>query len=258
MEQWKQALTKFINQYADKDYVEGVLLCGSYASGNQTADSDIDVHIITNNEQDWRERGNTEIDGFLIEYFTNPVRQMMNYFETNYQNNIATNINMFAYGIILSDKNGEMVKLQEAAKSYIGKEFKPISDTANQNTLYHLWDMFDELKVLYKSGQSTTFYYHYLLTNLIKAHYAYNRIPTVPFAKIERIFTDETFRQKYHITKMPSQKFIDLFLQCLKEQSLPAITQLYTYVVDDCGGFDIRQFVMRTPVQIDTPPETKK
>ena len=47
MENWKNVLEKFLKEYKEKDYVIGAILCGSYATGNNTDRSDIDVHIIT-------------------------------------------------------------------------------------------------------------------------------------------------------------------------------------------------------------------
>ncbi len=251
MQPWERALSKFIERYKKEEYVEGFLLCGSYACGNQNIDSDIDIHIITNDEQDWRERGNTRIDGFLIEYFINPAQQMRDYLEKNYQNNITTTANMFAYGTILYDKNGYMAKLKEEALSYLAKELKPISNTANQNTLYHLWDAYDELCVLYKNNQQTALSYNLLLSQLVTAYYAYHRLPQVPFSKIERILTNSDFQKKYHIDKMPTQQFIDLFLTSLKEQNFTTITNFYTFVINECGGFDINQFMLRSPIKIE-------
>ena len=47
MKNWKEVLEKFVSEYKDKDYVIEAVLCGSYATGNYTKRSDIDVHIIT-------------------------------------------------------------------------------------------------------------------------------------------------------------------------------------------------------------------
>ena len=36
MENWKNVLEKFLKEYKEKDYVIGAILCGSYATGNNT------------------------------------------------------------------------------------------------------------------------------------------------------------------------------------------------------------------------------
>ena len=47
MNNWEEVLNKFLEEYKDKDYVIGAVLSGSYASGNYTSNSDIDIHIVT-------------------------------------------------------------------------------------------------------------------------------------------------------------------------------------------------------------------
>ena len=46
MKEWKKVLDKFLENYKDKDYYEGAIVCGSFISGNNNEFSDIDVHII--------------------------------------------------------------------------------------------------------------------------------------------------------------------------------------------------------------------
>ena len=85
MNNWENALNKFIDQYKDEDYFLGAILTGSYATGNNDENSDIDVFIVTKDSTTWRERGNKLIDGYLIEYFINPVRQVLKEFEKGFE-----------------------------------------------------------------------------------------------------------------------------------------------------------------------------
>ena len=66
MKNWEKALYKFLEKYQDKPYFEGALLCGSYSTGNQNKFSDVDVHIVTSDSQNWRERGNKIVDGRIF------------------------------------------------------------------------------------------------------------------------------------------------------------------------------------------------
>jgi len=61
MQNWQKALKKFISNWENKKFTQGAILTGSYAVGNQTTNSDIDVHIVLNNDVKWRERGNLMI-----------------------------------------------------------------------------------------------------------------------------------------------------------------------------------------------------
>ena len=69
MEKWEHAVNTFLKQYINEDYFLGAILTGSYATGNNNPDSDIDIFIVTKDTTNWRERGNKLVDGYLIEYF---------------------------------------------------------------------------------------------------------------------------------------------------------------------------------------------
>ena len=106
MENWKEALNKFLKKYLKEEYYEGAIACGSYVSGNNNKYSDIDVHIILKRGNEWRERGNLLVDDFLIEYFANPVNKYENYMEEELNELGNHTTMMFANGIIIDDKNG--------------------------------------------------------------------------------------------------------------------------------------------------------
>ena len=57
MGDWEKALNKFLKPWKKRKDVIGFLVCGSYITGNPTNRSDVDLHIITSEENDWRERG---------------------------------------------------------------------------------------------------------------------------------------------------------------------------------------------------------
>ena len=76
MSNWEIALEKFLDKYKNEDYFLGAILTGSYATGNYDENSDIDVFIVTKDTTGWRERGNVLIDGYLIEYFINPIKKV--------------------------------------------------------------------------------------------------------------------------------------------------------------------------------------
>ena len=92
------ALEKFLSDWKDKDKIIGVLVCGSFVTGGASKHSDIDVQIILDNEVTWRERGNKIVDGFLIEYFANPLYRYEGYFEEDYSRNRTVTAHMFATG----------------------------------------------------------------------------------------------------------------------------------------------------------------
>ena len=46
MEKWELIIEKFLEQYKNEDYFLGAILTGSYATGNNDVNSDIDIFIV--------------------------------------------------------------------------------------------------------------------------------------------------------------------------------------------------------------------
>lgn len=58
-----------------------------------------------------------------------------------------------------------------------------------------------------------------LLKELISNYYYKNKISTVPFAKIEKIYRNKDYREKYHLKNMPLQEYIDLALNVFNNKT---------------------------------------
>jgi len=52
--------------------------------------------------------------------------------------------------------------------------------------------------------------YYMLLKELINNYYYKNKIATIPFTKIEKVYRNMNYREKYHLKNMPNQEFIEL------------------------------------------------
>ena len=64
---WRDRLDTFMENFEYKADVVGILVCGSFVTGNPSSRSDLDVHIILDEAVDYRERGNKVVDG-LYQY----------------------------------------------------------------------------------------------------------------------------------------------------------------------------------------------
>lgn len=254
VEKWKLALKEFLKKYEEDDNVVGALLCGSYATGNYNEFSDIDVHLIMKNSVNYTERGNVDSNSYLIEYFMNPVWKYKEYMKENYNKNILTMANMFAYGKIIYDLDGSVKELQELALDYIDRPLNNIkTETLDMNN-YHLWDHLDELKVcLRENNPEFNIIYYNLLGKVYDAYSEYLSIPRLPKCKIYKILTDEDFRRKYHVFKLPENEFIRLYLKCFEIQKpdimYKNIEELINYYYKKQGGFNIREFKLRTELK---------
>lgn len=243
MENWKEVLEGFISEYKDKDYVVGAVLCGSYATGNNTNRSDIDVQIITK-EISYKERGNKIIDGIMIEYFMNPLSEVYKYLENDFKNRRRiADANMYANGVILFDKTGEIEKLKNDSKKYYDLDFDDPDNNKVMINNYTCWDLMDEINDKKDNNEEYDLLYWMLLKELISNYYYKNKIATVPFTKIEKIFKDKEYRKKYHLKNIPPQEFVDLVLEVFDKKTYDSIKKLYDYVI---GDFKISDFVLKT------------
>lgn len=246
MENWKNVLEKFLKEYKEKDYVIGAILCGSYATGNNTDRSDIDVHIITK-DIGFKQRGNVIIDGIMIEYFINPLSQSYKYLENDFkQRRRLADANMYGNGIILFDKTGELRQLKEDSLKYYEMKFDAPEESTMMINNYACWDLMDEIKDKIDNNENYDLNYYMLLKELINNYYYKNRIATVPFTKIEKIYRNKDYREKYHLKNMPAQKFVELVLNAIDNKSFDAISQLYNFVMKN---FLITDFILKSEIK---------
>ena len=170
MQNWEVALQKFLAPYLTQDNFEGAILCGSYASGNQNEFSDIDVQIIFSDNNKWRERGNRYVDGFLIEYFVEPIFKLQKQLVDGLEENSLTIAVIIGYGKILYDRHGLVKQLQAEALSYFDKEFAPVSESKRRQSLYGIYDTLDEFKSQLSEGFNTDITYGQLIVKMLNIY----------------------------------------------------------------------------------------
>ena len=77
MDKIKEAIDIFLEPYKTDDNIQAAILTGSYAQGYQNKYSDIDIFIVSSDTLNWRERGNIIISNYMIEYFVNPPKKII-------------------------------------------------------------------------------------------------------------------------------------------------------------------------------------
>ena len=246
MQNWEKALNEFLKKYKADPLVEGALLCGSYASGNQNEFSDIDVHVLLSDTQSWRERGVVSINGFLIEYFMNPSKQIRREFREDYANGENVSANMFAFGKILFDKNGCVKKLQEEALKSLKKNPKKWKKDDLLLSLYGVWNLMDEINGLAADKRPFSMIYYDQAKALLRLYFRLKGIPMIPMTKAEKILSNPEFAARYHVQKLPNKQFTKLFLAVLHEVDIKNMQKLYDFVIKEAGGFDISAFKLRS------------
>lgn len=245
MQKWEKALDKFLQRYINEPWFEGALLCGSYAAGNQNKFSDIDVNIIASNDIGWHEKSNCYVDGFLMEYTVNPIYKIQEYMKSGLERHSLVDQNMYAYGVILYDKHGEIKKLRQQSIRDLKKKIKPFSKYNNDFMKYRLWCRYDDMVSLKHDGYPIDLLYWDLVALLIHAYCDFNCLPHMPLAKVQKMLLDPVYAKRYHADKLPDKKFTKLLMNCFNTKSkdkISALDKLYKFVIKSGGGFDIGQF----------------
>lgn len=250
---WEEKLNKFLETFEHKDDMIGVLVCGSFITGSPSTHSDLDVHIILKDKVTYRERGNKIIDGLLIEYFSNPPKQIKKYFEEDYKNISSMSQTQFATGKIIQDTNGIVQSLKDEAERMLSKKFADIDTSINELQKYGLWDMLDDLKDLYEKGKDDfDFIYYVCLDKLIKTYMRYIKYPYNKKSILGNI-TSEIVRKKYLLNELPDKNISDLIYKCIIEKNkinkIKYYEQLTNMIMTLLGGFDIGKFKFKSSVE---------
>ena len=69
---------------------------------------------------------------------------------------------------------------------------------------------------------------------------------------MQKMLLDSTYAKRYHADKLPDKKFTTLLMNCFQSEQkdkISALDNLYTYVMQSGGGFDIGKFVGRRKIE---------
>ncbi|MCL2187536.1 MAG: hypothetical protein FWC16_10535 [Defluviitaleaceae bacterium] len=254
MSAWEKKLQAFLATFAHAKDMAGVLVCGSYITGNPTAHSDLDVHILLDNAVTYRERGNKIVDGLLIEYFANPYKQILRYFKEDLQEKSLMCQTQFATGKILLDKTGEVQTLKDKAREMIAEFYASRCSDLQISALskYFLWDMRDDLQDAYENRRADfDFLYFTRLQSLLKIYMNGINLPYESKAILGNI-VDPNLREKYLLRELPDENTAQLIARALtaesKAEKLAVYEQLTAQILTQAGGFDIDGFALYSGV----------
>ncbi len=254
VEKWKLALKEFLKKYEEDDDVVGAILCGSYANETYNDSSDINVYLVLKNSVKETEEGNTESNSYLISYSkknSDNIKKLMN-IEYEATNNLIV-ANMFAYGKIIYDLDGSVKELQDLALDYIDRPLRNINATLfDLNNRFLAISMIELTQALKEQRLDFNTIYYDLLRHIYIDYCEYEGVPMYQESKIYKILTDEEYRKKSHIFKVPDNKFVKLYLNCYEIDKANVmyknIKKLLDYYYERVGGFNIRNYKMVTEI----------
>ena len=249
---WEERLNKFLENFKYKNDIDGILVCGSFITGNPSSHSDLDVHILLKEKVDYRVRGNKIVDGLLIEYFANPPRQIREYFKEDYSEIRPMAQIQFITGKILLDKTGEVQKLKKEARKMLDKRYSDLNTDINELNKYELWDMLDDLQDGFENARDDfDFIYYCNLDKLLSLYMKYIKYPYHKKTILGNI-TSEIVKNKYLLEELPDKQISGLIKNCIilknKEDRMKNYELLTNKILNLTGGFDIDKFEFKSLV----------
>lgn len=253
MKDWEKALNIFLKTWKEQEDVIGAIVCGSYVTGKPSPHSDIDVHIILSDDVDWRERGNVIVDDYLIEYFVNPPKQIIKYFEEDYNDLRPHSMVQFLTGKIIFDNYGEIKRLKDEARIWFNKKYNELGSTSIEFIKYHLWDTLDNLLDCHEQNREDfEFVYHNSLRVLFEEYSRYLQVEITPFNQVLAYISDPHYKEKYLSKGFPDRFFSEKFLHSIsekeKDKKMKLFSELIDYVLNKMGGFNIDGWKIRSSV----------
>lgn len=237
MSNYNEAVSNFIskNDYLSNSDVLGIVLYGSYTTGYNHDKSDIDMHIIMSDNIKEIVRGVTVQDGFKIEYFEKPLSDLYKSADNDYMTHSNALLPIIGNGVILFDRNGDVLRLQ----NYIFNKYKdplpPLSGDDAIEMAVIIENRITQLEIMFNSDRVDFNHNYHLLIEKIRKFYS--RIcgcADIPVAKAVKIYTDEEYRKSFCKSDIPDEEFIHMYFNAIScdgtnEEKMNNIYKLYDH-----------------------------
>lgn len=222
-----EKILKFIDEmgYLSNEHVLGILFYGSYFTGVNTENSDIDLHIIFDNEDlEHLIRGNKIIDGTRIEYFEKPILDVYETIEEGYINQDNASLTIFGKSKIIYARDEQLKILQNYVTNKFSNPLPPLSDDEAKEQVSILNNRMEKLE-RYAVSDNPYFehLYHLTIEKIRRFYHNLMGIPHIETSKGFRLYTDEEYRKAFAINKIPEKNFIDMYFKTISDDKLNKI-----------------------------------
>ena len=223
--------------YMDNEHVLGILFYGSYLSGFNTKNSDIDLHIIFDNSNpEYSIRGNTYIDNTRIEYFEKTIDNIYDGIEEDYNSQNNAPLTIFGTSRIIYAKDDTLRKLQEYV---IDKFSKPMPSLSIDEACEQVSIINNRMNKLERYAITDDPYfehlYHLTIDKIRRFYHSLLGIPRIETSKGFKLYTDSEYRYAFRIEEIPEQIFIDMYFDAISNSDLnklekyQLITKIYHF-----------------------------
>ena len=205
---------KFLDEqdYLNRKEILGIIFYGSSNYKTDTKDSDIDLLIITNDENNYK--GVTYVDNKKIEYFEKNVYDLAQKIEELPSNFDRSLESIFTNGKVIYDKHKTIENLKDLVL-----ENNEYPRKKKQNKFYST--SFSELKKTFFSTDKTSPYFNYIYYNFLeeirKEYHIQNGYSKLPVNKIKKLYENSDYSEKYYCVKLPDVEFRNLYISLLEK-----------------------------------------
>lgn len=222
-----EKISTFINEmgYLNNKHVLGILFYGSYFTGVNTYNSDIDIHIILDNDNpEHLIRGNKFVDGTRIEYFEKPIENIYQIIEEDYTSQNSASLSIFGKSKIIYDKDGQLKQLQNYVINKFSNPLPPLSDYEAKEQMSIINNRMEKLEI-YAINDNPYFnhLYHLTIDKIRRFYHSLMGMPRIETSKGFRLYTSELYRNAFSINKIPEQPFIDMYFEAITNGGLNKI-----------------------------------
>lgn len=230
-------VNKLINELKLTDYI-GVLVYGSYVGERNNKLSDLDVMIIKEN-YGTQDCGSLIIDGVRVEYFIQDLKRLYELIKIEISNNDPSHLTKFVTCELLYDSDSKVNEFLTCANKLYNIKIKPSFDDNDKFSIFSINNRMEDLETLINEDSFHAVYY-IVLEKIRMTYSKINGIIDLPIMKIEKLYSNSEFERKYISStkhKLPSQEFIDLYLECMKlndrDIMFDNLKKLYSYSFND-------------------------
>ena len=205
---------KFLDEqdYLNRKEILGIIFYGSSNYKTDTKYSDIDLLIITNDENNYK--GVTYVYNKKIEYFEKNVYDLAQKIEELPSNFDRSLESIFTNGKVIYDKHKTIENLKDLVL-----ENNEYPRKKKQNKFYST--SFSELKKTFFSTDKTSPYFNYIYYNFLeeirKEYHIQNGYSKLPVNKIKKLYENSDYSEKYYCVKLPDIEFRNLYISLLEK-----------------------------------------
>jgi predicted nucleotidyltransferase len=235
-----KTIDKFIDKmgYLNNEHVLGCFFYGSYLTGYNNSHSDIDLHIIfDNNDPDRLYRGNEYVDGIRIEYFEKPIEDIYESVDNDFENQSNALLAIIGKGKIIFDKTGDLKKLQDYTLDKYSKPLPKLDSETAKEYVSIINNRMDKLaQACENNSLNFTNQYHLTLEKIRKFYHRLNGVAAISTSKVYRAYLDRDYAESFNKGVLPDETFIGMYLDAVQdntssiEDRYNKINELWKYV----------------------------